>query len=351
MTHQSTGRRAIRGTAVELTGLGFGASTIGNLYKLTPAEDAAAAVEASWQAGIRYFDTAPHYGLGLSERRLGAALRDRPRAEYVVSSKVGRLLVPNEKPRGVDGEGFVVRDDLRRQWDFSRDGVLRSLEATLQRTGLDRLDVVYLHDPDDHWRQAAEEAMPTLAELRDQGVIGAIGAGMNQSAMLTRFLRETAADVVMLAGRYTLLDQSALDDVLPAALELGKSVVAVGVFNSGLLSGDWPAEGMKYDYEDAPPALVARAREISAVCSAHGTTLPAAAIAFAYTHPSIINVTLGMRNREHVTRNVELHRRQVPEDLWHDLRARGLIRPDVHGENQDEGVRDVFDRQGDRADS
>jgi D-threo-aldose 1-dehydrogenase len=327
------GRRKLGSTPVELTELGFGASTIGNLYRVTPATDAAAAVDAAWEAGLRYFDTAPHYGLGLSERRLGAALRGRPRDEYVVSSKVGRLLVPNEEPRGVDSEGFVVRDDLRRQWDFSRDGVLRSIEDTLERTGLDRLDLVYLHDPDDHWRQAADEAMPALAELRDQGVIGAIGAGMNQSAMLARFLRETAADVVMLAGRYTLLDQSALDDVLPAAQELGKSVVAVGVFNSGLLSRDQPTEGMKYDYQEAPPALVTRALAIAEVCTAHGTTLPAAAIAFPYSHPTIINVTLGMRTAEQVGRNVELHHQHIPEGLWDDLRARGLIRSDVPAAN------------------
>jgi D-threo-aldose 1-dehydrogenase len=319
-------QRQITNTSVSLTELGFGASVIGNLYRATPAEDAAGAVDAAWEAGIRYFDTAPHYGLGLSESRLGAALGDRPRGEYVISSKVGRLLVPNERPRGADTEGFAVPDDLRRQWDFSRDGVLRSIEASLERTGLDRLDVVYLHDPDDHWRQAADEAMPALAELRDQGVIGAIGAGMNQSAMLARFLRETAADVVMLAGRYTLLDQSALDDVLPAAEEHGKSVVAVGVFNSGLLSQDRPAEGMRYDYRDAPPALVARARAIADVCAGHGTTLPAAAIAFPRTHPSVVNVTLGMRDREQVTRNVTLHRSTVSESLWDDLRNQGLIR-------------------------
>ncbi|MEU1853163.1 aldo/keto reductase [Streptomyces sp. NPDC019990] len=333
MTQRSIGCRRIGSTPVELTELGFGASVIGNLYRVTPARDAQAAVEAAWEAGIRYFDTAPHYGLGLSERRLGAALRDRPRDTYVVSSKVGRLLVPNEHPRGTDDEGFVVPDDLRRRWDFSRDGVLRSIEDTLERTGLDRLDVVYLHDPDDHFRQAAEEAMPALAELRDQGVIGAIGAGMNQSALLARFLRETAADVVMLAGRYTLLDQSALDDVLPAAEELGKSVVAAGVFNSGLLSHDRPAEGMKYDYREAPPALVARARTIAEVCEAHGTTLPAAAVAFPFSHPYIINVTLGMRNPEQVGQNVELHRQHIPEDLWDDLRARGLLRSDVPAAN------------------
>ncbi|MET9730279.1 aldo/keto reductase [Streptomyces sp. NPDC006458] len=321
--------RRIADTGVELTGLGFGGSPLGNLYRKTSAADATDAIEAAWSAGVRYFDTAPHYGLGLSERRLGAALRHRPRAEYVVSSKVGRLLVPNEHPRGMDTEGFAVRDDLRREWDFSRDGVMRSIEATLERMGLDRLDVVYLHDPDDHWRQAAEEAMPALAELRDQGVVGAVGAGMNQSAMLARFLRETPTDVVMLAGRYSLLDQSALDDVLPAALELGKGVVAVGVFNSGLLSQDRPDQGMKYDYRIAPPALVDRARAIAEVCTAHGTTLPAAAIAFPYSHPSIINVTVGMRSAEQVARNVELHRRHVPDALWGELRARGLIRSDV----------------------
>ncbi|WP_061334696.1 aldo/keto reductase, partial [Streptomyces scabiei] len=313
--------RKIQRTSVAVTELGFGASVIGNLYRETSADDASAAVDAAWDAGIRYFDTAPHYGLGLSERRLGAALRDRPRGEYVVSSKVGRLLVPNEAPRGMDSEGFVVRDDLRRQWDFSRDGVLRSIEETLDRTGLDRLDIVYLHDPDDHWQQAADEAMPTLADLRDQGVIGAIGAGMNQSAMLARFLRETPADIVMLAGRYTLLDQTALDDVLPAAHEHGKSVVAVGVFNSGLLSRDRPTQGMKYDYQDAPTTLVDRARAIADVCADHGTTLPAAAIAFPLTHPTIINVTLGMRTAEQVGRNVELHQRHIPEELWDDLRA------------------------------
>ncbi|MEU3782064.1 aldo/keto reductase [Streptomyces sp900129855] len=327
--------RKIAHTSVALTELGFGASVIGNLYRITPPHDASATVDAAWESGIRYFDTAPHYGLGLSERRLGAALRDRPRDAYVVSSKVGRLLVPNERPSGVDSEGFVVRDDLRREWDFSRDGVLRSIEATLERTGLDRLDVVYLHDPDEHWRQAAEEAMPALAELRDQKVIGAIGAGMNQSAMLARFLRETAADVVMLAGRYTLLDQSALDDVLPAAQEQGKSVVAVGVFNSGLLSRERPAAGMKYAYQDAPKDVVERARAIAEVCEAHGTTLPAAAIAFPLAHPTIINVTLGMRHPEQVTRNVELHRRHIPEGLWDDLRARRLIRSDVSVEDTD----------------
>jgi aryl-alcohol dehydrogenase-like predicted oxidoreductase len=168
--------------AMRLTRLGFGASQGGNLYRATSDETFAAAVGAAWDAGIRYYDTAPHYGLGLSERRLGAALQAMPRDAYVVSTKVGRLLVPSpQTAHRRDPEGFDVPATHRREWDFSRDGVYRSLEASLERTGLDRIDVVYLHDPDEHWKQAATEAVPALAELRDRGVIGAVGAGMNQS--------------------------------------------------------------------------------------------------------------------------------------------------------------------------
>jgi len=321
--------RTLPTSGLELTELGFGAAVIGNLYRETSDEDARAAVDAAWDAGIRYFDTAPHYGLGLSERRLGAALAGRPRDEFVVSSKVGRLLVTNEHPTEQDTEGFAVPGDVRRELDYSRDGVLRSIEATLQRTGLDRIDVVYVHDPDEHWRQAAEEAMPALAELRDQGVVGSIGAGMNQSAMLARFLRETAADVVMLAGRYTLLEQGSLDDVFPAAQESGGSVVAVGVFNSGLLSRDRPAPGAKFDYEDAPEELLRRAHAIADVCERHGTTLPAVAVAFPLAHPRVVNVTLGMRTADQVHRNAGLVTQTVPPAVWEELRAEGLLREDA----------------------
>ena len=215
----------VRATGIRLTTLGLGAAPAGNLYRAIADEDAHATFEAAWAAGIRYFDTAPHYGLGLSERRLGAYLRTRPRDELVVSTKVGRLLVPSpETAHRTDPDIFEVPAASRRVWDFSRDGVLRSLEASLERTGLDRVDVVYLHDPDEHWEQAAHEALPALFELRDQGVIGAVGAGMNQSAMLTRFVRETDIDVVMCAGRFTLLEQAALTDLLPAATERGVAV-------------------------------------------------------------------------------------------------------------------------------
>jgi D-threo-aldose 1-dehydrogenase len=314
---------------VSLTELGFGGAPIGNLYREASDQDAEEAVAAAWQAGIRYFDTAPHYGLGLSERRLGLALRHFARDDFVVSSKVGRLLVPNPHPTGRDSEGFAVPDGWRRERDYSRDGVLRSIEATLARTGLDRLDVVYVHDPDDYWQQAAEQAVPALADLRSQGVLRAIGVGMNQSPMLARFLRDTPVDVVMLAGRYTVLEQNALDDALAAAAEEGKSVVAVGVFNSGILSRPRPGPGGKFNYEDAPAELIARANQIADICEQHRTSLPAAAIAFPLAHPSVVNVTLGMRAAGEVWQNVNLYNVQVPPALWSDLRAAGLLRPDA----------------------
>ncbi len=321
--------RILNGTDVSLTEVGFGAAVIGNLYQETSDRDAEEAVAAAWQVGIRYFDTAPHYGLGLSERRLGQALKGLPRAEFVVSSKVGRLLVPNTHPTGRDSEGFAVADELSRERDYSRNGVLRSIDATLARTGLDRLDVVFVHDPEDHWQEAVEEAIPTLADLRSQGVLRAIGVGMNRSGMLARFLRETPVDVVMLAGRYTLLEQDALGDVLAAAAVVDKSVVAVGVFNSGILAQPRPTLGDKYDYEDASPEVIARANKIADICEQHGTTLPAAAIAFPLAHPCVVNVTLGMRTAAEVQRNVNLYNSSVPQGLWSDLRAAALLRPDA----------------------
>ena len=245
----------------------------------------------------------------------------------MLSSKVGRLLVPNETPTGTDDDGFAVPDDLRRQWDFSRDGVLRSIEATLHRTGLDRLDIVYVHDPDDHWQQAADEAMPALAQLRDEGVVGAIGAGMNQSAMLARFLRETAADVVMLAGRYTLLDQGALDDVLPAALEHGKSVVAVGVFNSGLLAKR-PAvrrHEIRLSGRSRAPGRP-RAGDRRRLRDSTAPRFPPPPSPSRSRIPRLSTSRSACATPQQVARNIELYRKSVPEQLWADLRSRDLIR-------------------------
>jgi D-threo-aldose 1-dehydrogenase len=315
-----------RRPTIPLTELGFGASQGGNLYRARSDEEFAAAVDAAWDAGIRYFDTAPHYGLGLSERRLGIALRSRPRDEYVVSTKVGRLLVPSpESAHLTDPEGFAVAADHRRVWDFSRDGVLRSLEASLERTGLDRIDVVYLHDPDDHWQAAATEAVPALVELRDQGVIGAVGAGMNQSAMLTRFVRETDIDLVMCAGRFTLLEQGALHDLLPAAEQRGVAVVIAGVYNSGLLARDRPPANATYNYQQAPAELLDRAIHIAQICESYGTTLPEAALAYVRTHPAVICTVVGVGTAAQVNETVRRANADVPAELWAALGATGLI--------------------------
>lgn len=319
--------RPIATTGLRIGPLGFGGAPLGNLFTAVDDTTAQATVDAAWDGGIRFFDTAPHYGLGLSERRLGRALAHRPRADYLVSTKVGRLLVDQDDTRGRDDEGFDVPATHRRVRDYSRDGVLRSLDDSLRRLGLDRIDIVLVHDPDDHWAAAADQAIPALAELRDQGVIGAIGAGMNQSRMLTRFLTDTAVDLVLLAGRYTLLDQQALDDVLPAATRLGKSVIAAGVFNSGLLAA--PDPDSTYDYGPAPGHLVQRSRRIDAVCADHGTTLTAAALAFPLLHPAVVNVTVGLRSPAEVHADLTAHHRPVPADLWRALRDEGLLRPDV----------------------
>jgi D-threo-aldose 1-dehydrogenase len=329
-------RTAVPGTDLALTSLGFGGSVIGNLGHAVDDATAHAAVEAAWAGGVRYFDTAPHYGLGLSERRLGAALRPLlrqhaaaggQRADVVVSSKVGRLIEPRVPVAARDDDGFDVPGDLTRRLDYSRDGVLRSIEASLQRTGLDALDLVLVHDPDDHWEQASREAVPALVALREEGVVRAVGVGMNQSAMLARFLRETDVDVVMLAGRYTLLEQGAVDDVLPAALETGRSVIAAGAFNSGLLAQAQVPDVATYDYAPAPPHVLARARLLAGVCAEHGTTLPAAAVAFPLRHPAVVSVALGMRSPDQVEVNLALATAAVPDELWADLEQRGLVRP------------------------
>ncbi|MBY8875031.1 aldo/keto reductase [Micromonospora sp. PLK6-60] len=315
-----------RRPAVEVSTLSFGAAQAGSLYRARSDEDVAAAIDAAWDVGIRYFDTAPHYGLGLSERRLGAALRSRPRDEYVVSTKVGRLLVPSPDTAHLrDPDGFDVPADRRRVWDFSRDGVRRSLDESLTRTGLDRIDIVYLHDPDDHAEQAISEAIPALVELREQNVIGAIGAGMNQSRMLTRLVEETDVDVVMCAGRFTLLEQGALADLLPAALRHDVAVVVAGVYNSGLLARDRPPTNASYNYAQAPTELLDRANRIAGVCEEYGTTLPAAALAYARAHPAVVSLTIGMASARQVHETVQRASAAIPAALWPALHRAGLI--------------------------
>ncbi|MFH0176914.1 aldo/keto reductase [Streptomyces cacaoi] len=315
------------GTGVQVTELAFGAAGIGNLYRPISEEAAVAAVDAAWEAGIRTFDTAPHYGLGLSELRLGAALRGRPRAAYTVSTKVGRLLVPGDAEGDDLANGFAVPARHRRVWDFSADGVLRSLDASLNRLGLDRVDIALLHDPDDHAEQALDEAYPALERLRDEGVVRAIGIGMNRCGLPARFLRETDIDVVLLAGRYTLLEQEGLAGPLSEAAARGKSVVIGGVLNSGLLSD--PKPGATYDYAPAPDAVLARALRLKAVTERHGVPLRAAALHFPLGHRAVASVLTGARSPQEVLDTVEQLRRPVPPALWEDLRGEGLLAPDT----------------------
>jgi D-threo-aldose 1-dehydrogenase len=309
-------------SGLALTEIGLGVAQFGNLFQTTTDEESTAAVEAAWDEGIRYFDTAPHYGLGLSERRLGRALAGRPRDEYLVSTKVGRALVPTPENVGqLDEHGFQVPATHRREWDFSRDGILRSLEQSLDRLGLDRVDIVYLHDPDEHWEQASTESIPALIELREQGVISAIGAGMNQSAMLAEFVRRCDVDIMMLAGRYTLLDRSAAADLLPVAEERGVGIVAAGVYNSGLLSRAEVPDDTNFNYLPASEELIANARALAEVCRAHGVTLPDAAVQFALRQPSVVSVVLGTRTAEQAHQGVERYNVDIPEALWADLDA------------------------------
>jgi D-threo-aldose 1-dehydrogenase len=312
---------------VPLPPLGFGAAQIGNLFEATTDDEAAQAVDAAWAGGIRYYDTAPHYGLGLSERRLGAALAGRERAEALVSTKVGRLLVPSPGTADrLDSESFVVSASMRRVWDFSADEVRRSLDASLERLRLDHVDIVFLHDPDDHWHEASGTGIAALGALRDQGVIDAIGVGMNQSAMPAEFVRRHDIDVVMLAGRYTLLDQSALDDLLPLAADRGMRVIAAGVYNSGLLSQPWPTAGATYDYRLASGELIDRASRLAATCQAYGVDLPTAAIHFPLRHPAVASVVVGARTAAQVRINVARSAASVPDDLWVELESSGLVR-------------------------
>ncbi|MFG2516314.1 aldo/keto reductase [Streptomyces sp. NPDC048584] len=319
-------RRRLGRSRVEVTALAFGTSGIGNLYTEVDEETAYDAVRAAWQRGIRTFDTAPHYGLGLAERRLGAALREHPRDRYTVSTKVGRRLEPDGSGGDDLANGFAVPATHRRVWDFSADGVRRTLEASLDRLGLDRVDVVYLHDPDDHAEQAFREGYPALERLRAEGVVGAIGAGMNQTAMLTRFIRDTDVDVVLCAGRHTLLDGSARTELLPAALDHGTSVVVGGAFNSGLLAD--PRPGSTYNYVHAPAALLERALRLKEAAERHGTTLRAAALAHCAAHPAVASVLIGARSATEVHDCADQFTADVPDSLWRELRTTGLLPPD-----------------------
>ena len=333
--HAATTSRVLHDTAVRLgrtplrvTALGFGATAIGGMYTVVSDHDADETVAAAWAAGLRYFDAAPQYGRGNGETRLGHGLAPYRRADYVLSSKVGRLLRADADPHPDDFDSTgrpydAGAPDVATVYDYSRDGVLRSIEESLVRLGTDRLDVALVHDPDDYVEEALATAFPTLIELRDQNVVSAIGAGMNQTAALERFARESDPDVFLLANRYTLLEQTALQSFLPLCAERGIAVVAGGVFNSGLLADAGP--GARYDYDPAPAEVVARAHRLSEVCRRHDVPLKAAALQFPLAHPAVAAVLTGARTRAEVVENVQSFDRPLPGELWHDLVSEGLL--------------------------
>jgi D-threo-aldose 1-dehydrogenase len=322
-------RAALGRSSVSVTPLSLGTAPLGNLFRAVTDREAAAVVAAALEAGIGYIDTAPHYGLGLAEERLGRALAESPvkspvkRADLTLSTKVGRLLRPLEPGEEVDGQGFVDTPARARLWDFSRDGIRASIEASLARLGVDRVDVALLHDSDDHEREVYESGYAALDELRAEGVVGAIGAGMNQSAMLARLVRDFDLDVVLCAGRYTLLDQSALADLLPECGRRGTSVVVGGVYNSGLLAD--PKPGAPFDYTPASDDLLGRALKIKEICDGFQVPLRAAAVQFPLRHAAVASVLVGCRSVAEVRDNAAMFAWQIPDTLWSALTDAGFL--------------------------
>jgi D-threo-aldose 1-dehydrogenase len=288
----------------------FGGASIGGLYEPVSEELARATLTAAWDAGIRAIDTAPHYGVGLSERRIGDFLAGRPRHEFTVSTKVGRLLVPADGP--VEGaDCFYGTPAFSRVRDYSRDGVLRSVEESLARLRLDRIDIAFIHDPDDCLPQAADETYPVLAGLRDQGVIGAIGAGMNHADPLAWLITRTDLDCVMVAGRYTLLDTSAAASLFPLCLQRGVQVLAASVFNSGILAG-----GDRYGYAAPPQDVVQRVSRLREACARYGVPLPAAALQFVLRHPAVTAAVVGARTPAEIRADAEYLSVAIPAGFW-----------------------------------
>jgi D-threo-aldose 1-dehydrogenase len=311
---------------IRFTRLGFGASGIGNHRVSLSDAEADRILEAAWASGIRHFDTAPHYGLGLSERRLGRFLAGVARDQFVVSTKVGRLLRPN--PAGVgdlDDEDFVVPATHRRVWDFSAAGVRRSVEESLSRLGLDRVDVLYLHDPE-RWdlRRGLVDGLPALARLRNEGLTAAVGIGSMRTAALVAAARTGAADLLMVAGRYTLADQAGAADLFDACRDNKVEVVAAAVFNGGLLAGPVTG-GSTFDYRPAPADVLAHARRLEALCARFGVPLRAVALQFPLREPAVRSVVVGGTSPDQVRQNAADMAREIPPQLWEHLTAEGLL--------------------------
>jgi len=301
-----------------LARFGLGTAPLGNLFSAVSDTEAEATVHAAWARGVRYFDTAPLYGHGLAEIRLGRALAAYPRSEYRLESKVGRVLDAPPAGSARPSSAFVDVPALDPVFDYSRNGVLRSFEDSLTRLGVDRLDIVHVHDPDAHEAEALATAFPALIELRDEGVIGKVGSGMNQVAMLERFVERVDLDCILLAGRYTLLDRSGTQ-LLERCIERGVEVIAGGVFNSGLLAN--PSIGATFDYATAPAELVAQAQRLQAVCERFGVPLPAAAIQFVGRHPAITMTLVGARSVAEIEADITYMEMEIDPALWLVLEA------------------------------
>ncbi|KIP89202.1 aldo/keto reductase [Microbacterium sp. MEJ108Y] len=314
--------------ALAVPALGYGAANVGNLFRPLSDDESWAILEAAWDSGIRYFDTAPHYGLGLSERRLGAFLQTKPREEYVLSTKVGRLLRPNpDHDGGLDtANDFHVPDDLQRVWDFSDDGIRAGLDESRERLGIEQIDLVYLHDPERHDLDLAlAEALPALEQLRSDGQVSAIGIGSMVSDALAASVRSADLDLIMVAGRYTLLEQPAAAEVLPACRETGTGIVAASVFNSGLLASSEPRRDGRYEYGQLPDELWERLLRIARVCADHAVPLPAAAIQFPLQSDVVRSVVVGGSRPAQLRQNAEYAALEIPAALWDELAAEGLI--------------------------
>ena len=299
---------------LEATRLGLGTAPLGGLFEAIADETAHAVVRRALDAGLQLFDTAPLYGSGLAEQRLGHVLREIPSDQFVLSTKVGRLLTPGTP------EGPFAGAPPLPVFDFSYEGTLRSLEESLDRLGLDRVDVVLIHDPDDHYAEAIDGAYRALERLRAEGTVSAIGVGMNHAAPLCRFARAGDFDCFLLAGRYTLLDTSGADELLPLCLDRGIAVIAGGVFNSGVL-----ASGSTYDYAPAPPDVLDRARRLRDLCAGFGVPLEAAAIQFPFGHPAVASAVVGCRTTDELEQDVRMLELEVPPGLWEELQAEGLL--------------------------
>lgn len=307
---------------METTRLGLGTAPIGGMFHHVADDDAAHLIEAAVEAGIGSFDTAPFYGHGVAERRLGAGLAATGTVPKILSTKVGRLLVA-----GADFVPGIYVDAAAEQpvFDFSADGVRRSLDESLGRLGVDHVDLVLIHDPDDFEEQALTEAYPALESLRREGIIKAIGVGMNQTRIPTRFVEETDIDAVLIAGRYTLLDQQAQHDLFPAALRRNVSIIAAGVYNSGVLAD--PQPGATYNYESAPAELVDRARAMRELLVGFDVPLTAAAIQFPLRHPAVTMVLTGSRTADELQRNIADFDRELPDEIWDELERQGFVEP------------------------